>query len=379
MRRVQAPSLDSLNPFRITGTTLPPNVLLMAKILALVFVLSGQLTLLPERFLPFLSLFDHVGSPEAFRRALQAVFLLAAVALFLNRAVRTNCLILGGVIFVGILASRQYFENNRLFTACLFVLAALCRPGETPRLLRYQVVLLYFGAALNKVLDSDWRTGDFFENWNRIQSYGSAYGHLSDWLPGLTLSVTLSWLVIVTEFAIASGFLFARTYAVTIFVGVAYHTTLFLLTGKTFGMFWYATLSAYLAFVKWPAATPTALKGTLDRVRSRCLDLLEALDLARAFRWRQQVRRGIEVVVEGKAYSGVTAGLRLILYNPALYLLFAGAAAASDRALRAASHPEVRWPALVAYVGLAAVAYEAVAARRRSAIPAPHAPTTGAL
>jgi hypothetical protein len=34
-------------------------------------------------------------------------------------------------------------------------------------------------------------------------------------------------------------------------LGVAYHTALVLATGRTFGMFWFAALASYLAFVDW--------------------------------------------------------------------------------------------------------------------------------
>ena len=44
------------NPFRLSGTDLPPNVLLMTKILALWFLVSGHWRALPDHFLPFIAM-----------------------------------------------------------------------------------------------------------------------------------------------------------------------------------------------------------------------------------------------------------------------------------------------------------------------------------
>ena len=78
--------------------------------------------------------------------------MLAAAGLLFNRRVRVCCLALGGTIIVSILASRPAYQNNRLFVAALFVMIGLGRSGrgEAPRFLRWQIVLVYGGAALNK-------------------------------------------------------------------------------------------------------------------------------------------------------------------------------------------------------------------------------------
>ena len=49
-----------------------------------------------------------------------------------------------------------------------------------------------------------------------------------------------------------AGFAVRRLIPFAIWVGIGYHTALFVTTGHTFGMFWYATACSYLAFVRWP-------------------------------------------------------------------------------------------------------------------------------
>src|SRR4051794_593488 len=102
---------DWATPFKIFGTDLPPNLLLMAKLLVLTFFLQRQLPL-SNHFLPFVPWLDRLGSPGMFRGALLAIFAAASLLLFLNIRVRLASLTLGLVIFLSILASRPTFSNN---------------------------------------------------------------------------------------------------------------------------------------------------------------------------------------------------------------------------------------------------------------------------
>jgi|SRR5271167_2918702 len=87
----------SWNPLAVSGTALPDNLLLATKLVALAFVLSGQLSELPYHFLPFVSELGYLGSPEAFHRVLEVVFVVAAAVLLITRQVRTMCLLLAPV------------------------------------------------------------------------------------------------------------------------------------------------------------------------------------------------------------------------------------------------------------------------------------------
>lgn len=62
------------------------------------------------------------AAPALFHWRLIAIFLLAATALFYNRHVCLCCLDLGD-IFISLLSSRTYFENNRTFCDCVLMLA----------------------------------------------------------------------------------------------------------------------------------------------------------------------------------------------------------------------------------------------------------------
>jgi hypothetical protein len=61
------------------------------------------------------------------------------------------------------------------------------------------------------------------------------------------LAVSCSWLVIATELALAVGY--AVRARATAALGVAFHCALFVLTGSTFGAFFYAAVASGLLVV----------------------------------------------------------------------------------------------------------------------------------
>lgn len=326
----------SWNPFRVGGTELPPAVLLMAKILAICFLLTQHWRALPDHFLPFLPIFDHAGSPAGFKHTLQVVFMLAAFCLLFNYRVRTSCLVLGGVMFVGILSSRTFFENNRTYTACLWLLAGLQVPGMKPWPLRAQVILLYFGAGLNKLLDVDWRTGQFFENMVVNLGRQQLYIKISSWLPHLWLSIAMGWTVILVEFIVAFGFLIRRFCGPIAWIGIAYHTTLLLVARNTFGMFYFATLSSFLVFVTWPLPWLSLSFVGNNSDRRKVLGFLKRFDLDDLFvlgagsetdtvcgGTEARVWAGLRLNVGGRLYSGLPALYMSLIYNPLTYFVFA--------------------------------------------------------
>jgi hypothetical protein len=331
----------SWNPLATRGTALPPNVLLAAKLITLVFILLSGWRL-TDPYLAFVGFMDDLVSPEVFQRTLQAVFLLAALSLFLNRFVRLSCGVLGGVIMIGLLSSHDYRENNITFTALLLLLICLSDRKTAWTVIRLQLVVLYFWAGANKLLDDGWRSGDFFETWNSIQDYGDIYRGVADQLPAMLLSATLSWGAILTELSLSAAFATRRLVFAGILVAVAYHSSLLLVTGRTFGMFWYAVLAACIALLQWPADPPSIRYG-VESPLGRISRFLHRLDLARAFRWEPARRSELRLVIGEQVYSGRDALARAALYNPTLYFAFFALVAVSSRIA------PPRWAALVVF------------------------------
>ncbi len=324
----------SLNPFHCGGTPLPVPLLLTAKLIALAVILTFEWRALPDPFLPFLPIFDRLGSGPLFRWGLEAAVLFSAGALLLNRWVRPACLVMGSAFLVGILASRAFFSNNRMFVGCILFLIGLYEPRTGPWLVRLQVALVYLGASLNKLLDADWRSGQFFSYWSSIYVKEILYFRVASWLPHLMLARLLSWTTMVGELALSAGFLLRRLRVWAIWGGLLFHATLSILTHRTFGLFTYAMPACYLAFVAWPQAPLTVLYDGDCGFCARTRRLLERFDLENVFAWtafqkseerygipEEDLRQRMYVVAGSRKYAGFAAFKAMALYNPVTYFI----------------------------------------------------------
>jgi hypothetical protein len=312
----------SWNPFEVSGTALPPNALIAAKFVTIVFLgLNSGVAALPGHFLPFVSVFQHAGSPALFRHILQAIFGVAAAGLLLNRWVRTNCFVMSGVIAVAIASSRVYYLNNRLYLALLLVMLALYDRRIGTRLLRYQIAVLYTGAAANKLLQADWRDGHFVQAW--LPHYFPGYVHLANALPHLWLSIALGWIAMLTEVTLVFLILTRRLVPLAAWVGVAYHTGLTTVTQHTFDMFWYSMFASYVIVMPWPAGAVRVSfveHSSLQRSLARALRWLDIEN-----RYQPQLLPVTRLTVEESdtSFVGPGAWVRLLLYLPVAYFVFA--------------------------------------------------------
>jgi predicted DCC family thiol-disulfide oxidoreductase YuxK len=273
--------------------------------------------------------------------------------LFFTRFSRTACLLLSAVLIVSLLSSRVYFENNRTFCACLLLLIGLSSSEEKPWLVRLQVALVYFGAALNKLLDPDWRSGQFFAFWFGKIHNPDLWAKLTHFAPSMPLAKLMDWTVIGVEFALVVGFLVPRFYPWAIWLGICYHTSLMVVMDATFGMFYYAMLVSYLAFVEWPQpGIPVFYDsdcGFCDATRR----WFQRADPERTFDWTplgsaigrygipaSALREKLHLVFRGKTFSGFSAFKILALYTPLVYVLYACVASLQARV------PGYRWFAI---------------------------------
>jgi hypothetical protein len=247
----------------ISSDELATEASLCVKLLALCWLITGHALYVPRIFLPFWTVLDSMPAKELVWIALLLMGLQSVVGILFSYRMRACCIALAMVIFLSTLSSRIYFSNNRLFCACIFLLIGLTPNKEKPVLIRYQLVILYVGAALDKLLHPDWRSGQFMESFSRrLGEFGSLwspnwkvgepnvyldlYLWIADLLPPMMLSRFVSWMTILTELSLAILF-FGGWIRPAIVLGLLFHSGLLLLTGSTMGMFFYAVLCAYVA------------------------------------------------------------------------------------------------------------------------------------
>lgn len=330
----------SWNPLRCSGTALPVPLLLLAKIVALAYLLS-DIRMLPEPFLSFIPALDVFIGSSAYVWTLRAVFFAACLALLCNRWPRASALAMGLAVMTAVVSSKAYYGNNKLFAGSLLVLTGLYHPRTGPWLLRLQLVITYFGAGLNKLLDPDWHSGQFFHHWASARLVQPAYLWLQqNLLPQqqapLALGQLISWTTIVTELGLAAAFLLApRLWPAAIWVSLLFHASLLEFTGTTFNMFFYGMQAAVLAFIAWPRELVVIWDGDCG-ICNRIRQFMERLDFDRAFTW-SPLQSGIGdrfgipraalierlhlVAAGGRVSSGFRACKLILLYHPAFYLL----------------------------------------------------------
>lgn len=341
-----AASKPSWNPLRIDGGELEPNVLLAAKLIAFCLLATNHLRVYPtEPFLPFLPFLDALRPPFPFEPITKGFFIGAALALLLNRKVRASCLLLGGVILLGVISSKAYYGNNKLFCGVFLFLAGLTKKGEEPWLLRWQLVVVYFGAALNKWLDPSWQNGEFFIHWAGGRLEQPLFLWLSSTITPEWAGRLMCWSTMLIETALCIGFALRRFWVPTIWLGVIFHASLTWFTGSLFTMFFFAMNASFLVFAAWPKRPLEVFydgdcgfcefsRRAMERIAPSGIYEWEKLQTGRAQKTygiaNQALIERLHVVVDGREIrSGFAAFKRMMLANPATYFFFAAAVVVS--------------------------------------------------
>jgi hypothetical protein len=312
------------NPLRCTGTGLPTNLAILAKVLAIAVLLTNHVRLLPDPWLSFIPAIDSLP-PLLFQRTLQIVFVASALAIIFNRRIQWASLAIGTTMLIAVVSSKAYYGNNKTFCGLMFFLVGLYKPGGPP-FLRWQLALTYFGAGLNKLLDHDWQTGVFFEFWAVRRLHEQAYMLLDSVLPAMWMGRFMCWFTIVTELGVVPLLLIRRLYFWGVLLNVLFQCGLCLFVGNTFTLFFYAMNAASLAFVTWPSDPMRVTFGPGPAVRLQ--RFLAWIDLDHRFIWspsRTASASGavsLELTTSGKTYVGFNALRLILLFNPTTYLIF---------------------------------------------------------
>jgi predicted DCC family thiol-disulfide oxidoreductase YuxK len=330
-------TLAERNPFRCRGTELPVPLLVMAKAIAICTLLHLYPQFIPSPFLPFWSPIDWIerALPEAIRLVLILSYAGSAAALLLNWHVRAASFLLGVTILLALLGNRVFFSNTLTFVAAMLILTGLYHPRSGPVLVRSQVVIVYFGAALHKVLDPDWRDGSFFENWMGTEVRNTAYIWLSSLLPEMAFARLVSWATIALEFVLVGFFLVRRLWPAAIWISLIFHCVITLSTGERF-YFFYGIQAAMLAFVAWPQRLLVIYDGDCG-ICNRIRRFWQRIDFDRLFTWqplqsdvgatfglpKATLAESLHFVAGDTVTRGFRACKRMLQYHPATWLTLA--------------------------------------------------------
>jgi predicted DCC family thiol-disulfide oxidoreductase YuxK len=315
-------------PFRLSGLELPPQIVLLCRLLALTLLLTWHVRHIQTPFLPFLPGLDELPG-EPFQWMLQAAVVLGSLALLFSTRLRLAALVTGGALLLAVVSSRAYYGNNEAFTALLLLLAAA---GDV-RLLRWQVAILYFGAGLNKVFDPDWHSGQFFHHWAGTRLENPLYLWAAPLLPPLVLGKIFCWATIGVELALSGMMLFRRWAWPAIWLSALFQCGLLLFTGQTFTLFFFATQIALLAFVEWPKERITVIWDGECGFCAQTKDRINRFDGDGIFDWvaqqtnvgerwgltRETLANAMYTVSGGNVRNGYAAFRAMAVWLPAFW------------------------------------------------------------
>jgi predicted DCC family thiol-disulfide oxidoreductase YuxK len=327
-------------PFRLTGADLPPQLVLLCRLLALTLLLTGHVRLFQTPFLSFLPFLEDLPGVE-FQRTLQVTVVAGSLALLFLPRLRLAALLTGTALLLAVLSSRTYFGNNKTFTALLLLLAAT---GDA-RLLRWQVAILYFGAGLNKVLDPDWQSGRFFDYWAGVRLENAFYLWAAPLLPPLVLGKLFCWMTIGVEGALAVLLLFRRWAGPAIWIAALFQCGLVLFTGQTFTLFFFASQIALLAFLEWPREPITVIWDGECGFCAQAKRQISRFDLDGLFHWvaqqtgigerwglsREALANALYTVSGGRIRSGYDAFRAMAVWLPAFWYVALAAVVVAPR------------------------------------------------
>jgi hypothetical protein len=321
------PAVTSWNPLKCSGSDLPANLTVLVKVLAIALLLTNHVRLLPDPWLSFIPPIDALP-PLLFKRTLQTVFVVSALAIIFNRRIRIASLVLGAAMLLAVVSSKAYYGNNKTFCGLMLFLSGLYKPGGYP-FLRWQLAVTYFGAGLNKLIDADWHSGVFFENWAVNRLHQPWYIALDALLPAMFLAKFMCWSTIVTELGIIPCILIPSLYDWAIIFNVLFQASLLLFTGTTFTVFFYSMTAASLAFVNWPTE-PVAVMYDANRASANAAKrFFSGWDFDRRLLW-VPAEGNLHFSVGSKVYCGFGALRMLLLLNPVTYLSIVAAMAACE-------------------------------------------------
>ena len=311
---------SSWNPLRVTDTALPPQLLLMAKLVVVGLVLRNYHLGFPDVFAPFFEWMEVFPAPW-YRRTFKVAFLVCGTALLFNRTVRINCLILGSLFLLGTLSSKVYYRNAKVFVGLLLFLTGLQERGKSPWMIWWQLAIMYFGAGLNKVLEADWRTGQYFDYFLTEIYHSQAYALIRDLLPGRWIARLMCWSIIALEIVAGVMFTIRRLHPAAVWLAACVHVGAALLVAGDYGIYVAAVLASYMSLLPWPERLHASVDMASPwRVVKR---FFGALDQDRVVEWNEHGQGSARLVLSTakRRWADWTALGWLIMWTPTLYFV----------------------------------------------------------
>lgn len=277
-------------PWQIESTEMQPQVLLMCKLIFILLCAHGFYFKIDDPFVPFLGFLDYFNDyPGLFKYSMRTGFIIFGTLLLFNVRVRMASIAVGLIIIFAILASKPVFRNHLFIVGCALFLGGLTRNEGHPWLLNIQLSLVYLGAFINKILDSEWWTGVFMHNWLQNARVNPIYIEISSLFPDYWFAIFLSWIAIFAKLSIGTLILSKKYRVLGVWIAVIFHSALFGMIGIRFTHFMDGIFIMFLVFLPWPPGRVIARykNETLGRFRA----LINWLDWDNKIQWEKKINQ----------------------------------------------------------------------------------------
>lgn len=308
-----------LNFFNSNKTTLPTNIDLMLKLIVLLPIPLPYLYKNRPN-LPFLDFITEIDTSHLniWFICISILTIIGVIITLFNIAPRFG----GGLILISLFTNMIWcspcYADSRFYLFSILLLLVLFQKNYGIKILRWQVVILYFGSGLNKLLDQDWQTGIYINNWLGYQIQSQLYIDISNLLPELLLAKVISWSVIAIELLMSWFFTKKSYFKMAIWLGLIMHGSSVILGNGIFGSFVVTVMISYLAFLEWPKTIVLSLPKTrlsyLIKKYAVFLDPYNKFKIQVASTFQE-----IELQIDNNKFVNFQALKKAIMYTPAFY------------------------------------------------------------
>ncbi|MFK7935003.1 MAG: hypothetical protein AB8G22_15945 [Saprospiraceae bacterium] len=232
--------------FSATHRSLTPQLVIIARFLAL-------LTLLHHYFpFPFRTpFFTFLITEEIpYNLITRYVMWMGCLLVLLTKHVRLGTAACGLSLWVGLLLCRSCHSNAHMYLASIFLVISCSNSLTKNRLLQAQVIILYLGAFLVKVIDPDWWNGNYFETLMIRRHHLAWYSKVAALFSGQLFSAFMGIFVIVIELLIPILLLRKKWWHYGLAIALTFHTVMIIMMNITFGPFYFSLAASYLIFIR---------------------------------------------------------------------------------------------------------------------------------
>ncbi len=225
---------------------LTPQLVIMVRFLA-ILVLANDISPF-GRHIPYFDFIEQLGNTDQFNKVMLWIFRVSAFVTIFTPYIRIGAFVTGCTFLFSLFACRPCLSVAHTFLSAMFIVIGLSNNTTGNSLVKIQLIILYFGAFINKLFLADWWTGNYMETLLVTRHQVDIYQTIAALFPPKALSTALGILSIFIELIVGICFIVKRFYKTGILICVSFHTIMIFMLGTSFGPFYFTLAFSYLVF-----------------------------------------------------------------------------------------------------------------------------------